>query len=200
MQSLASEVWQPDYGTVGLASQNFTQMINNLQDTYTCLPHARPTMKQRTSRSELMKRLEGLIILFGLVAGVTLVLAAQHKEHGGRPLSSLLSGAAEVPGPGDADGTGAFKVTSNPGQNQICYELAVSNIGTPTAAHIHVGAADKAGPVVVTLKAPVEGPVKDCVELDGEKIKLIIQKPDDYYVNVHNADFPDGAVRGQLSK
>lgn len=147
-----------------------------------------------------MKKLEGPLMLFLLVAAVTIVLASQDKTQGGRPLTATLSGAAEVPGPGDTDGTGTFKVELNPGQNQICYELAVSNIGAPSAAHIHVGAADKAGPVVVTLKTPVDGPVKECVQLDREKIKLIIQKPADYYVNVHNAEFPDGAVRGQLSK
>jgi hypothetical protein len=129
-----------------------------------------------------------------------MALATQEKEHGGKPLTANLTGAAEVPGPGDADGAGTFNVTLNPGQNQICYELAVSNIGTPTAAHIHVGATDKAGPVEVTLKTPADGPVKECVTLNREKIKLIIQKPADYYVNVHNAEFPDGAVRGQLSK
>lgn len=147
-----------------------------------------------------MRKFEGPIVLFLLVAVVTIVLAAQDKEHGGRPISISLTGAAEVPGPGDADGTGTFKATLNPGQNQICYELSVANIGTPTAAHIHVGAPDKAGAVVVTLKTPSEGTVKDCVELDRDKIKLIIQKPQDYYVNVHNTEFPDGAVRGQLSK
>ena len=147
-----------------------------------------------------MKRLEGPIVLFVLVAAVTIVLASQEKPHGGRPLTATLTGAAEVPGPGDADGAGTFKATLNPGQNQICYELAVSNIATPTAAHIHVGAPDKAGGVVVTLETPADGTAKDCVEVDREVVKQIIQKPADYYVNVHNAEFPDGAVRGQLSK
>lgn len=147
-----------------------------------------------------MKRLEGPIVLFVLVAAVTLVLAAQKTEHGGRPLETTLTGAAEVPGPGDTDGTGTFKVTLNPGQNLICYELAVSNIAAATAAHIHTGTIDVAGPVLVTLKTPSDGPVKECVELDREKINLIIKDPKGYYVNVHNAEFPGGAVRGQLSK
>ena len=139
-------------------------------------------------------------MLFMLVAAVTIVLAAQDKEQGGRPLTATLTGAAEVPGPGDTDGAGTFKAELNPGQNQICYELTVSNIATPTAAHIHVGAPDKAGPVVVTLQTPSNGTAKECVQVDRETIRLIIQKPADYYVNVHNNDFSDGAVRGQLSK
>ena len=146
-----------------------------------------------------MKPLRSSIILLTLLAAVTMVLAAQ-KEHGGKPFTATLTGATEVPGPGDADGAGTFSVTLNPGQKQICYELAVSNIGTATAAHIHTGAAGVAGPVLVTLKTPSAGPVKGCVQLDREKIKLIMQKPGDYYVNVHNAEFPGGAVRGQLTK
>jgi hypothetical protein len=147
-----------------------------------------------------MKRLEGPIVLFVLVAAVTIVLAAQKTEHGGRPFSTTLTGAAEVPGPGDADGTGRFKATFNPGQDQVCYELRVSNIGTATAAHIHTGAAGVAGPVLVTLRTPTTGSVKDCVSVPREQVQAIIKTPGDYYVNVHNAEFPNGAVRGQLSK
>ena len=147
-----------------------------------------------------MKPLKSSIILLVLVSAVTIALAAQQKEHGGKPLTAELTGAAEVPGPGDADGAGTFKATLNPGQNQICYELLVSNIATATAAHIHTGGATVAGPVLVTLKTPSDGPVKECVTLDREQIKLIVKNPGDYYVNVHNAEFPDGAVRGQLTK
>ena len=145
-----------------------------------------------------MKRLEGAIVLFVLVAAVTIVVASQDKPHGGRPLTATLTGAAEVPGPGDPDGAGTFKATLNPGQNQICYELAVSNIATPTAAHIHIGASDKAGGVVVTLETPADGTSKDCVEVDRELVKQIVQNPADYYVNVHNADFLAGAIRALL--
>jgi hypothetical protein len=31
-------------------------------------------------------------------------------------------------------------------------------------------------------------------------IKELRKSPDQFYVNVHNADFPPGALRGQLSK
>ncbi|HKO96055.1 MAG TPA: CHRD domain-containing protein [Pyrinomonadaceae bacterium] len=140
------------------------------------------------------------ITLFILFAAVSFVLAAQDKEHGGRPMTAVLTGAAEVPGPGDTDGTGTATITLNHGQGQVCYELTVANIGAATAAHIHSGGPTVAGPVVATLDAPAEGTSKGCVNLDKTKIMDIMKNPGNYYINVHNAEFADGAVRGQLSK
>ena len=120
---------------------------------------------------------------------------------GGRPFSTSLSGAAEVPGPGDSDGAGTARITANLGQRRICYELSVTNIEPATAAHIHVGAAGVAGGVVVGLSAPTNGSSRGCVEnVSDTLIKAIIQSPQNYYINVHNTPFPAGAVRGQLGK
>jgi CHRD domain len=147
----------------------------------------------------VMKHPGVLIALIVFIAGVSIVLSAQEQK-GGKPLSAILTGGAEVPGPGDADGTGLVKLMFNPGQNQICYELTVENIATATAAHIHSGAADAAGPVVVMLKAPSQVSVKDCVQVEPDKISSIMKNPVGFYVNVHNAEFPNGAVRGQLGQ
>ena len=147
-----------------------------------------------------MGRLSSGIAISLVLASMTLALGRQQTEQGGRPLTATLSGAAEVPGPGDTDGAGTATITFNPGKGQVCYELTVSNIATANAAHIHTGGSTEAGPVLVTLDAPASGSSKGCVDLDKEKVKDIIQNPAKYYVNVHNAEFPDGAVRGQLSK
>lgn len=147
-----------------------------------------------------MKKSVGLIALILFIAGVSFVLSAQEPQQGGRPITVTMKGAAEVPGPGDPDGTGTATITLNPGQGEICYELSVTNIAAANAAHLHAGAVDKAGPPVVTLQAPTEGSSKGCATLEREKIQDIIKNPANYYVNVHNAEFPDGAVRGQLGK
>jgi len=100
-----------------------------------------------------MKQPGAIIVLFIFVAAVSWGLASE-QYNSARTLKANLTGAAEVPGPGDSDGTGRVSLTLSAGKNQICYELAVSNIGTATAAHVHTGDATVAGPVLVTLTAP----------------------------------------------
>jgi hypothetical protein len=131
---------------------------------------------------------------FALAAALALGLAgAASAQEGGRPLSAHLTGAAEKPGPGDPDG--------NVGQNQVCYDLMVEKIAPAAAAHIHKGGPEEAGPPVVMLKPPgADGKIKDCATADAAVVKDILQNPGGYYVNVHNAEFKPGAIRGQLSK
>lgn len=117
----------------------------------------------------------------------------------GRPLSTELTGAAEVPGPGDPDATGTASLRINPGQGLLCFELTATGIdGDLTGAHVHVGAVDVAGPVVVPLTPPVGGSSSGCVDIDRDLAVAIITDPASYYVNVHSTVFPAGAIRGQL--
>ena len=122
---------------------------------------------------------------------------------GGRPLSADMTGANEFPGPGDPDGSGTAKLTLNQGQGEVCWSIAVENIALPaTAAHIHPGAAGTANSPIVNLGAPgPDGTSVGCIDgIDKSLIKAIRKNPSAYYVNIHNADFPGGAVRGQLGK
>lgn len=118
----------------------------------------------------------------------------------GRPLTTTLTGAAEVPGPGDSNGTGTAIIRLNQGRGKVCFVLTASNITLPaSAAHIHVGGAAVAGPVVVGLLQPdATGMSGGCVDASKALIKAIRKNPSNYYVNVHTSDFPAGAIRGQL--
>ena len=84
--------------------------------------------------------------------------------------------------------------------------LTVSKIAPAQAAHIHKGVAGSNGPVVANLAAPADGNAADCLTegeagkfVGGQTVADILANPEQYYVNVHNADFPAGAIRGQLS-
>jgi hypothetical protein len=146
--------------------------------------------------------------VFGLaVLGLLLGAAASQRltpavtaDNGGAKFSATLTGVAEVPGPGDPDGTGSAALRANPGQGEICYTLTVQGIAPATFAHIHVGPAGVRGPVVVTLVPPTSGSSSACASVSRELALAILQSPERYYVNVHNVAFPDGAVRGQLTK
>ena len=144
-----------------------------------------------------MKKLTFVTIAALMLAMLVLVGTA---TAGGRPFSTTLTGAAEVPVTGDPDGSGSASITLNHGQGEVCFELTVSDIAPAAAAHIHIGPVGVPGPVVVPLTPPTGGSSSGCVSADHELIKAIIQAPEEYYVNVHNAEFPGGALRGQLSK
>lgn len=124
-----------------------------------------------------------------------------HAAHtGGATFTSMLDGASEVPVAGDPDGFGSATMSVNPGQERICYSLSVSNIEPAEAAHIHIGEAGTAGPVLVALSAPSGGSSQGCVSVSRDAAKQIIKNPGNYYVNVHNSEYPGGAVRGQLGR
>jgi len=136
-----------------------------------------------------------LVMALALVH-VAPVAAGQALGHA----KAMLTGEAEVPGPGDPNGSGTVQVTLNPDKGEVCYELSVVNLQESTAAHIHQGEKGEEGPVAVPLEAPKTGAAKGCTKADVVVIEAILQDPTDYYVNVHTAAFPKGAVRGQLSK
>ncbi len=115
-------------------------------------------------------------------------------------LTAALSGAAEVPGAGDPDGSGIAVVTLDPARSRLCYTVKVADIAPATAAHIHVGVAGQSGDHLVPLTAPTNGSSSGCASVDPNLIRAIIANPAAYYVNVHNAEFPGGAIRGQLGR
>ena len=118
-------------------------------------------------------------------------------------LKAALTGAEEVPGPGVKDGIGAFLIDI--AGTKGCYDLKATMGEKPTKAHIHQGAKGVGGPVLVDLMpafAPGESAftAKQCVDLPGDVAAKVLADPSAYYVNVHSAEHPDGAMRGQLAK
>jgi hypothetical protein len=152
----------------------------------------------------MLQRLPPIAAALFAITALALATAAAHPTGqtattGGAKLSATLTGAAEVP-PGDEDATGSFTATLNPGHDQLCYELKADKFNTPTAAHIHQGAVGQNGGPVVMLEPPKNGMSKACVPVAMDLAMKLMQHPENYYVNVHNAAYPNGGLRGQLAK
>lgn len=134
-----------------------------------------------------------------LLAALSPLQAAAGDPPVAAPIHARLSGGDEIP-PADADGAGSLEARFNETLDQLCYVLKVDRIDQPTAAHIHAGVLGENGPPVVTLLAPANGTAQACATLTAELAIKLSQHPERYYVNVHNAAHPNGAVRGQLGR
>lgn len=121
--------------------------------------------------------------------------------------SFLLNGEHEVDGEGndnqgdpDGFGGGAVFLTGVPGE--VCYVVGFEGIGLPlSGAHIHEAPAGANGGVAHPLvigPGDAEGFAHCDRGVDQVLLDRIAADPTGFYVNLHNADYPNGAIRGQL--
>lgn len=121
-------------------------------------------------------------------------------------LAATLDGRSEVPAAGTkvGDQDGQARLVVRIAGNQLCFSANWRRLGALAGAHVHAGAAGANGPVRVgffaalppTLRAAV-----GCVAVpDSALAGAIAANPAGYYVNLHTAEAPDGAVRGQLAR
>lgn len=142
--------------------------------------------------------------LIVVAAGVVIAGPSASQRPANKALFAVLTGDKEVSaegdrGAGDRNGRGAFNATFD--GNELCYGISVKNIQDPVDAHIHRGSRNVAGPVVVPLEFPASGDPgasSACTDVARRLARAIRRNPNRFYVNVHTADFPGGAVRGQL--
>ena len=140
-----------------------------------------------------MKRL----LVVAVAALVLPALALGASEAMSPVVSAKLKGSNEAPAKGDPDGTGFVVVTFNASKGTACWKFkGVAKIGAPTAAHIHKGRKGAAGPVAIPFGATYKA--KGCQKAGKSLIEAIETNPNRYYVNIHNAKYPGGALRGQL--
>jgi hypothetical protein len=114
-------------------------------------------------------------------------------------LTADLSGAAEVPGPGDADAGGRATVVVEPGRSQLCYRIEVHGVTGVDGTSVHEGADGQQGAVVLGLDPIEGGSVEGCVTAEPALLERVGRSPQDFYLNVRSEEHPDGAVRGQLA-
>ncbi|MBA3552926.1 MAG: CHRD domain-containing protein [Actinobacteria bacterium] len=153
-------------------------------------------MAQRSRVLRVPLALMAMLLVVLALAGPA--LASNHKAF----LFTRMTGEKEVPGPGDSDGVGLVGVKISLDTDMVCWAFNVDRIMLPaTAAHIHEAPRGVAGDVVVTLSPPdANGRGRGCTSADSALLDDIAANPGEYYVNVHNEEFPAGAIRGQLHR
>jgi hypothetical protein len=109
-----------------------------------------------------------------------------------------MTGTQEVPGPGDPNGRGVSFIDLNPTLGRVCIDVRYRNLAPPDLMHIHDGAKGVAGPIVVNLTDTLDGSPRCVTGVDPALVTDIRDNPLEYYCNIHNGDFPAGAIRGQL--
>ncbi|HVL50203.1 MAG TPA: CHRD domain-containing protein [Actinomycetota bacterium] len=116
-------------------------------------------------------------------------------------LNVELAAENEVPQAGDREMSGSGTVRINPGLGEVCPEIEIDKPEATSirAAHIHRGPAGSNGPVVVPFESDASGIRDECVTAELSLLNEIQRDPAGFYVNVHTEQYPDGAIRGQLS-
>jgi hypothetical protein len=143
------------------------------------------------------------IVIAWCVAISVLAVLATVSSAADTTLKATMSGSQEKP-KGDPDGTGTAVLTLK--SSQVCYVITPKKAGTTfSAGHIHAGKKGVAGPVFINLftkpKKLKGGKLTGCSPtVKATDIAKVKSKPADYYVNIHNAKYPAGAIRGQLKK
>lgn len=147
-----------------------------------------------------MKRLTlagGVIALIAVLALASAEAAAPAVQ-----LSAKLRGAQVVPEAGDPNGKGETFLAVKKRKRKACFELTFRKIESPEKGQIRKGRRGETGPLALRLFRDPSGlpgrSVEGCAKAKRETLRKIARRPERYYVNVANDDYPDGAVRGQL--
>lgn len=133
-------------------------------------------------------------LLAGLVVALVAAAGAAAAVQKGS-LHATLTGKAETP-KGDPSGAGTAEIKIS--GTRVCWQIHATRVGKLLSAHIHKGRPGVAGPVIVPLGRAFK--FKGCIAAPRAVAAAILKSPGAYYVNVHNAKYPAGALRGQLHR
>ena len=80
---------------------------------------------------------------------------------------------------------------------QVCFMLEMTDV-TPTSMYIHNGPAGNNGYIEIVFSQVASGGFSGCADSSKSTIAAILNVPTMYYLNLNSAEFPGGAIRGQL--
>jgi hypothetical protein len=131
--------------------------------------------------------------LVGGILVATMAVLAVSQTMGGQQVT--LSGASEVP-PVTTSATGTATVTIKDDRS-VAVAVTVKDM-TPTASHIHEGAAGANGPVIVPFTKTGDNTFASAPDAKLTDAQYAAYKAGNLYVNVHSAKNPGGEIRGQI--
>ncbi|MBX9584132.1 MAG: CHRD domain-containing protein, partial [Gemmataceae bacterium] len=147
----------------------------------------------------------------GLVGVAVLLAGAAGPARAGFTATTELLGDNQVP-PVVTTGFGSAAVVYDDVAGTLSVDLAYADLlGTPAAAHIHVGAKDANGPVVIefdgfpTTTSGVYSNVFTDADLTGAGGITTLAElagqiaAGNTYINIHTSFSPRGEIRGQLA-
>src|SRR2546430_329309 len=106
-------------------------------------------------RSRLSKRIVGLALLaMALVTAAFAVTVARADDESGSHWNAVLAGINERPTPRDTNARGVAIFELSADGESIHYKVIAANINNVIMAHIHLGDANTAGPVIASLYPP----------------------------------------------
>ncbi|HEX9872370.1 MAG TPA: CHRD domain-containing protein [Candidatus Tectomicrobia bacterium] len=115
-------------------------------------------------------------------------------------LAITLDGSSKGPsGPPtaqDADGSGTAILSFDAAKGEICWELTVTDIAPAFASHIH----KNYGAQMFSLSPPTQGAASGCGSASRKFITTVLENPEEYFVIVHNNEFPTSALSGRLAQ
>ena len=161
----------------------------------------------------------GVSVIIGALAAMTMLgplpshaQVAQQAPESEPPLEPLarkratlvadnMTGDQVVPGPGDPDGFGTARLPNDAATGRICWNIDTERIDLPlTGTLIHAGGAGQVGVVVLQLFGEVDTPdPSGCRTVTNTQLlRDLNQKSQEFYLEIGNAVYPEGAIRGQL--
>ncbi len=117
-------------------------------------------------------------------------------------LVAQLRGAEIVPPAGDSDGAATLRYVID--HDEVCVTGRVTGVEGISDGHIHRGARGKFGKVVVHYELSLSGAgpftIDECTDVDPAVAADIVRDPSGFYASFHSLGYPQGAVRGQLTR
>jgi hypothetical protein len=115
----------------------------------------------------------------------------------GESVRANLSGDEVTPGPGAPNAVGTANLFVDMRYGILCYRMGYDGTSRALAAHIHAGGPGQNGRPVIDLHPESNGD-EGCVGADPTALRNLREHPEAFYLQLHTAEYPDGAIRGQL--